>query len=481
MFSSIRNRLLITLILTIIIVGVISLIKSYQDARYEVQELFDAQLAQSARTIQAQVLHELSNIDPDTFQKLLESQAKIPPLHEKNNQYDEDNAENEITPYGHEYERKIAFQVWDKNKKIIIHSVVSPLTPLAAYSLKTLQPGYTDEILANTKWRVFTLMEAKRHYVIQVGEQYEVRDELTGKISRRLVMPSLISLPILALMIWIGIGRGLAPLFKVTREVSLRAPDYLEPIVMGKIPTEIRPLALALNQLLSRLKEALEKERRFTDDAAHELRTPLAALKTQAQVALKSTNAEELHKALQQIVLSVDRANHMVQQMLTLARYSHEQQSLSFTKISLYKVSEEVLAQQTPKALEKNIELSLEGPERAFIDGEQTILSILLNNLIDNAIKYSPQGSKIDVNIIQVNSHIRWQIADEGPGIKQELQHRVFDRFYRITGNGTNGSGLGLAIAQQCAGILKAEIMIDNVTEQSGTIISVQFNNASPE
>lgn len=474
MFSSIRNRLLITLILTIIIVGVISLIKSYQDARYEVQELFDAQLAQSARTIQAQVLHELSNIDPDTFQKLLESQAKIPPLHKNNNYHDE---ENEITPYGHEYERKIAFQVWDKDKNIIIHSVVSPLTPLAANSLKTMQPGYTDEIITDTKWRVFTLMELNRHYVIQVGEQYEVRDELTNKISRRLVMPSLISLPILAFMIWIGIGRGLAPLFKVTREVSLRAPDFLEPIVIGHIPTEIRPLAQALNELLSRLKEALEKERRFTDDAAHELRTPLAALKTQAQVALKSTNPEELHKALQQIVLSVDRASHLVQQMLTLARYGHEQQSIPFTKISLYKVSEEVLAQHTPKALEKNIELSLDGFESSFIYGEQTILSILFNNLVDNAIKYSPQGSKIDVNINQENNHIRWQITDEGSGIKQELQHRVFDRFYRITGNGTNGSGLGLAIAQQCASILKAEISINNASDSGGTVVNVQFNN----
>ena len=478
MLNSIRKRLLITILFIIIVVGVITLIKSFQDARYEVQELFDAQLAQSARSIQAQVLYELSNIDPATFQKILDNQASIPQPH---NAGDDHNNGHEATPYGHEYERKIAFQIWDQDKKHIIHSVAAPAAPLSKFSLDNKQPGYSDERLNEQSWRVFTLLDNNRQYIIQVGEQYEVRDELTNKISRRLIMPSMISLPILALMIWIGIGRGLAPLLKVTREVSLRAPEYLESIDTGPIPTEIQPLAQALNKLLLRLKEALLKERRFTDDAAHELRTPLAALKTQAQVAIRSTNAKEQNKALCQILLGVDRATHLVEQMLTLARYSPENNKLTLTRISLYKLTAEVLALHTPNALKKNIELILSGNEQVHVKGEQTVLSILFGNLIDNAIKYSSENSHINVTIVKEKSGIFWTITDEGPGIDPELQERVFDRFYRIIGNESSGSGLGLAIVKQCSDLLKASINIRNSSSQGGMIAEVLFPESIAE
>lgn len=478
MLNSIRKRLLITILFIIIVVGVITLIKSFQDARYEVQELFDAQLAQSARSIQAQVLYELSNIDPATFQKILDNQASIPQPH---NAGDDHNNGHEATPYGHEYERKIAFQIWDQDKKHIIHSVAAPAAPLSKFSLDNKQPGYSDERLNEQSWRVFTLLDNNRQYIIQVGEQYEVRDELTNKISRRLIMPSMISLPILALMIWIGIGRGLAPLLKVTREVSLRAPEYLESIDTGPIPTEIQPLAQALNKLLLRLKEALLKERRFTDDAAHELRTPLAALKTQAQVAIRSTNAKEQNKALCQILLGVDRATHLVEQMLTLARYSPENNKLTLTRIPLYKLTAEVLALHTPNALKKNIELILSGNEQVHVKGEQTVLSILFGNLIDNAIKYSSENSHINVTIVKEKSGIFWTITDEGPGIDPELQERVFDRFYRIIGNESSGSGLGLAIVKQCSDLLKASINIRNSSSQGGMIAEVLFPESIAE
>ncbi len=300
MLTSIRQRLLFTLLASIIVVGGFAIARSYIDARHEIQELFDAQLAESARVIQSQVLYLLQHDEDHDLHEKLEDNPLIPEgrSHSRHTEEEDDDDKEEAFSIGHEYERKIAFQLRDRNGTILLRSASAPPVPLSAKTIDTVPAGYSDESIGNETWRVFSLWDSSRVYLVQVGEQYAVRNELASKISRRLIQGSVIALPLLAILIWYGIGRGLAPLRKVAEEVERRDPRYLEPIEIGPVPDEIKPLAAALNALLHRLAEALEKERRFTDDAAHELRTPLAALKTQAQVALRATNASEREQAV---------------------------------------------------------------------------------------------------------------------------------------------------------------------------------------
>lgn len=478
MFSSIRKRLLLSLLLTISFISSISLFLIYKDTRYEVQELFDAQLAQSARVIQAQALYAIDKIDVNEIQQIINTQSLIM---QSSNNHDEYIEEEEDTPYGHRYERKIAFQIWNDKKVNILHSAAAPTVPLSRKALSPHNRGYHDEVINETLWRVFSLWDLNNKYMIQVGERYDVRDELVTKISRKMIMPSLIALPLMALLIWIAIGKGLKPLIKASREISRRDPGFLQPIELGPLPDEIRPLAESLNKLLYRLAEALEKERQFTDDAAHELRTPLAALKTQAQVALRSVNEQEKDTAIKQIITGVDRATHLVQQMLTFARLNPEKIQLSLHKINIYNEIADIIAQHASHAIKKNINLSLEGDMNLSIMSEQACLTSLIGNLLDNAIKYTPEDGNISIKISSDNDKVMVTIMDSGTGIPESSQKRIFDRFYRVLGTKTSGSGLGLAIVKQSASILHATVSLENIISENeiqGLAATITFNNS---
>lgn len=472
LFASIRQRLLVTLLLSIMVIGSITIVRSYLDARYEVQELFDAQLAESARIIQAQLLFVMRSNTREEIQQLLEEQPLLPPTHTDNG-----NEEAEITPYGHEYEHKIAFQLWNSQAQLLLRSPSAPTTALSPLALDPSRPGYSNEKITDQDWRVFSLWDRNNEYLIQVGERYDVRNELIHKISARLIRPSLISLPILALLIWLGIGRGLAPLKKVASEVSRREPGYLEPIDIGPVPREIRPLATALNDLLQRLGQALEMERHFTDDAAHELRTPLAALKTQAQVALRATDQTERNTALQQIIRGVDRASHLLQQMLILGRLGAAEEQLLTETIPLYQLAADILAELSPLALAKQINLTLDGNESIQLEANAVSLELLLRNLIGNAINYTPEQGEVQVNIQTARGGITITVTDSGPGIDPALLERVFDRFFRIPGQSASGCGLGLTIARQSAELLNAELELSNRSDGPGLIASIHFAN----
>lgn len=476
MTISIRRRLIANLLITIAFVSLITLGLSYNDARHEVQELFDAQLAQSGRVLQALLLPELLVGPSDDLQKLLERFTRLP-----SNGLEK--YEDEAHALGHEYERKLAFQVWNRDKQLLLHSATAPLVALSPNALDPVNRGFSDEIVGAFDWRVFSLWDDSEQYLIQVGERYDVRDELTTKISRQLITPSLVSLPFLGLMIWIGIGRGLRPVQKVAEEVTRRDPEYLESMDVGPVPSEIKPLVGSLNRLFDRLKNALETERRFTDDAAHELRTPLAALKTQAQVSLRATDDAERQQALRQVVNSVDRATHLVEQMLTLSRLDPTTTLLVREKINLHELTADVVAQLVPVAMQKNIDVEITGSETAIVLVEPISMSILIRNLVDNAIRYTPAHGEVVVNIEQQPDHqVILSVVDTGPGIDPVLQGRVFDRFYRVTGNSSPGCGLGLSIVRRVADLNGLRVELKNKEQGTGLIASVYFyNSATPD
>jgi len=458
---SIRRRLLILLLLIISLVGGITLARSYLASTHEIEEVFDAELAQSARSLQAIVLHNLKSIDYYAAQTLLD--------------YDPGPDIKKNRRAGHSYERKLAFQVWDAPERLILHSSSAPITPLSPDSMTPEHRGFTDVVIEGVDWRVFSLWDHNNRYLIQIGEHRAIRNELVNKIVMQLFAPSFISIPVLALLIWFAIGRGLSPISRVVNEVIRREPDYLKSINIKSIPEEIYPLVQELNALFLRLEDAFIKERRFTDDAAHELRTPLAALKTQVQVALRAQNDEERDMALSHMLEGVDRATHLVHQMLTLARLGNADSQKNIKTIELHNFVQEVMAQLAPGALEKNIELTFSGDNKAYIKAQSTSLQILLGNIIDNAIKYSPRQGDITVMLTHHEAHIVLSIDDSGPGIQAEFQQQIFERYFRILGTKVDGCGLGLAIAQQCAERLNATIKIENSSQNGGLNVKIYF------
>jgi two-component system sensor histidine kinase QseC len=466
--NSIRRRLLITLLLTISLVSGVTVVLSYYDAQHEVQELFDAELAQSAKVLQALLLPELMQGEEAQLKALSYLTQNIPPVVIDN--------EEEAGLYGHEYERKIAFQVWERGKKLVLKSVSAPKEPLSVSGLEPYYRGYSDEYVQNSRWRVFKLWDKSDRFLIQVAERYDVREELTGDISGKLIAPALIALPVLGILIWMAVGRGLVPVQHAAQEVMRRDPHNLQPMQVGPVPVEIRPLVTELNELFAQLRHAFERERRFTDDAAHELRTPLASVKTQAQVALRATEVAEQRQALRQVIIGVDRATHLLEQMLTLARLNPEEKKLKHEEIFLHALAVDVITQIAPSAIKKAIILELNGDEHAVVIADATSLSILIRNLVDNAVRYTPTGGKVTVWVGKESGKTVLSVTDNGPGISEELRQRVFDRFYRVVGNNTQGCGLGLAIVKQIADLLNITIDIKNNEKTHGLIVKAVFN-----
>jgi two-component system sensor histidine kinase QseC len=465
--TSIRRRLLFTLLLTISLVSGVTLMLSYYDAHHEVQELFDAQLAQSAKVLQALLLPELLQGNPERLQPLLHISDDLPVVLE---------GEGEAGAYGHEYERKLAFQVWSNEKSLMLKSASAPEEPLSVAGLEAHNRGYSDEYVQGSLWRVFKLWDKHERFLIQVAERYDVREELTNDISNRLIAPAFLALPILGIMIWIGVGRGLSPVQHVADEVTRRDPHNLQPMEVGPVPMEIRPLVTELNELFEQLQHAFERERRFTDDAAHELRTPLASLKTQAQVALRASDESQKQQALKQVISGVDRAAHLLEQMLTLARINPESNELKQEEIFLHALAADVIAQIAPAALNKKIVLALTGDQHAVVRAHATSLSVLISNLVDNAVRYTPQGGEVNVDVSNQGRKTVLTVSDTGPGISAKLQQRVFDRFYRVMGNHTQGCGLGLAIVKQIADLFDITVELKNNDPGPGLSAKVTFH-----
>ncbi len=456
--NSIRRRLLVGLISTTAVVWLATAISSYRDSQHEVGELFDAQMAQAARTLLALSGHEL--------EELLEDGGDITGRHvhflpEHPDQFK-----------GDEYEHKLAFQIWLRDKmKLMLRSDTAPENPLSETHY-----GYSDHEINGERWRILSLVDYENRFMVQVGENYTIRQELSSDIALRIITPMLLALPFMALFIWYIIGRSLSPLTRLTTEVGSRAAGRLDPVSEDDSPEETRPLVEALNSLFRRLGYAFENERRFTADAAHELRTPLAALKTQAQVAARASDDESRNRAIEQVVTGVDRASHLVQQLLTLARVDPEIGLKQKQAIRLCPLLGDVMAHLATHAIDKNVELELNEECSGKVLASPDHLRILLRNLVDNAIRYTPPGGLVSALVEIERDELVLRVRDSGPGIPREERERIFERFFRLPGTQqqAQGSGLGLSIVQRIAELHDAHVELDEAP-QGGLEVRVRF------
>ena len=438
--KSLRLRLVLFLLLGLGAVWGVSLWVGHQEARHEVDELFDAQLAQSAQAI-------------------LESSRHT--IHERHEHGDDETD----MPVLHQYEQKLIFQVWSIDGKLLQRSSGAPDRMLGK-----LSSGYQTVVGEKVSWRVLTRFDKHGEYLVQVAEPLATRELLARHISLKILLPTLLVLPLMVLLIWWFVGKGLRPLRDISQQVKSRAANRLDALKINEVPDEVTPLAKALNDLFARLQSAFESERRFTTDAAHELRTPLAGLKIQAQVAIRAVDDEERKAALEKVLQGVDRATHLIAQLLTLARVDPESAASQHVKLSLHQLAASVVEECRSFAQSRGINVFLADSD-AEIRGDADQLAVLMRNLLDNALRYTPANGKVEIAIRDDDA---LEIADSGPGIAPEERVRVLERFYRVQGNEQPGSGLGLSIVKRIAQLHGATLALES-SASSGLLVRVKF------
>lgn len=436
---SLRHRLLALALTTVLAVWTATAALTYYDARQEVDEMLDAHLAQAASLLAVQVSRDAVEIGA------------------------------EHAPLLHKYSRRVAFQVWEGGSILRLHSANAPGQPLSRS-----RQGFSDSMIDGQRWRVFSTWDDLDKNLIYVAESTQERDELARDIAVNLLKPLGFSLPLLALLLWVAVARALRPLVDLTDELAQRQPDNLAPLDTGTAPREVVPLIKRLNNLFGRIDASLQKERRFTADAAHELRTPIAAIKAQAQVARAASTESERGHALDGAILGCDRAAHLIDQLLTLARIDALDAGTT-EPCPLRALAAELIAAIAPTALGQNVQLELAEGDEVVIQGNRTLLRILLRNLLDNAVRHTRPGTTVRVVTAQEPGEGRLSVIDNGPGIPPQELARVGERFYRPLGTSASGSGLGLSVVKRIAEIHSASLQLSAQNDGSGLNVTVIF------
>ena len=429
--TSIRRRTLGVVLLVFGLSMLVIGLTSYRDAAHEVEELFDARLAQNARLLEGLVGAPLPE---DQRQALL---ASLDTALQRS-----DEAQGPVVR--HPYESKLIFQAWH-DETLLLRSAQAPAAPLTP-----LRNGFGSARLDDYEWRVFALDAPGSPRRVLVAEREDVRGELVTAIALRTLMPDLLGLPVLGVLLWWAIGWGLRPLSQLAEQIRSRDPQNLQPLVMHRLPRELETIAGALNRLLERIRTLRAREQRFIADAAHELRTPLAVLDLHAQNALAADDPEDRREALDKLRGGVARATRMVSQLLTLARLEPEQEGDGQAReIALLPEVREALAKLMPLAVEGRQELQLEADEAADwrLEVEPGAIDTLLQNLVGNALQHSPAGALIRIVLTASREALTITVEDQGPGIPVDQRHQVLERFHR--GGPGAGAGLGLSIVDR--------------------------------
>lgn len=426
---SIRKNLLLALLSALLVVGLAASAATYFAARKEANELFDYQLRQMALSLRDQTLRSQNLLYPD-------------------------------------FDYDFIVQMWDPTGSLVYLSNQNILLPQSSLGFDTVSVNGAD-------WRIFTMSNADK--TIQVALPVNLRTDRAAAIALRILIPIVASIPVFALLIWLLVGRGLAPLGGIARAISKRAPASLEPLREEGLPAEVQPMVAQLNGLLQRLTEAIETQKRFTADAAHELRTPLAALLLQIQVLERAQTPEDRGEALTQLRAGARRAHRLVEQLLTLARLEPEAAHSEAAPVRLDRLAASSVADIEPLAAAKSIELRLGRIEPAEVAGHGNALRTLLDNLVENAIRYTPAGGRVTVDACVDAQGPLLAVTDNGPGIPPDERPRVFDRFYRLPAAGGAGSGLGLAIVKSIADAHRARVELAEGEDGAGLSVRVRF------
>lgn len=435
---SIRVFLLVALLSTITLVNFLAALHGYRESMAAAQQLLDRQLAATAALLEKLPLERVQTELPD--------------------------------------DGEVALQLWNEAGESLLKSVNTPDQPMVP-----LEEGYRENNFAGYRWRVYTHFSPESARWIQVGERADLRFQLAERVVLESVLPTLLALPLAALLIWLVIGRGLSSLRELASALRQKRAEDLEPLQVSEPPEELQPVIRSTNALLARLGASFERERRFSADAAHELRTPISAIQVHLhnlEQELQDAGLAERSGSLEKLRHSVTRMAQLVEQMLTLFRTNPEHYPTRLETLDLRQLTREVITERYELFSAKQQNISLQG-ESATIQGDAFALTLLISNLLSNAGKYTPERGEILVTTGRTGRGAYIQVEDSGPGIPEQERARIFERFYRVGGDRhashAEGSGLGLSIVEHIARLHRAEVQLDDSRFATGLSIRVFF------
>jgi two-component system sensor histidine kinase QseC len=459
MLASIRRRLVLLVLTSIVLIWGIALLSSYRQAEREVGKWEQARLAELAQI--------LALLDQRNLAILADARIDVREEEKGGEPGANDSDDDDALP------RDALFQVRRANGDVLAGS--PQLHALQAWNLPVPPvSGTQDMTLGGQIWHTFTLRDTALGHTVRVFEPANTRSDLTSGVAHRIGRPMLLALPALGLLVWFGIGWSLAPLKTLSGVIRMRDINRLEPVDIGRAPTEVRPLVDAINLVLSRLRHSIERERAFTADAAHELKTPLAAIKVQAQVALAEPDAALKQLAMERVVQGVDRSARLAEQLLLLARLD-EHEKITTAPLRLAAVAKDALLANERNAEQKNIRVTLTGDSHAEVNAEPVLIGILLDNLFDNAIKYGYAGGNVEVDVQQANGRVQLCVRDDGPGVAPDDLAHLTNRFFRAPGTQASGSGLGLSIVARIAEHFDANLELRTGVGGQGLVVALSF------
>lgn len=467
---SLQRQLLWTVLGSVGVVWLVVILATWTDTRHELDELLDAHLSQAASLLVSQPLDDLNH------------------------------AVFTDAPVLHEYQSRVVVQVWHHDA-LVVRSATAPLQPLAPNG----QRGLSEVSLEGQIWRVFSAPGRDPNVVVHVAEQADFRADVLDASLRSVIWPVGIALPLLGLAIWWAVRRAVQPLQALGALVAQRPPGGLEPLPTDHVPLEAQPMVAALNRLFARTAELMDAERRFTADAAHELRTPMAAIRMQAQVAQGATQTAERDEALAATVQGCDRATHLMEQLLQLARLEN-QDTRQTGPCDLNACLRTVLADLQPIARRRQQHIDwphAAQPHPVQVHSPAGLTTVLLRNLLDNAMRYSPPGATVRLQLeapepvldtapnpalstsaataaaqapVGLVSRVRLVLQDSGPGLSPSDMKRLGERFFRVLGSGEAGSGLGWSIVTRIARLYGLTVEVGHSAELGGLQVAVTWH-----
>ncbi len=416
---SIKTRLLRILLIPLILGFVVVGFASFFNTKHEAEEIYDAQMTHFARML------ELLTVRGAAIENS--------PINRVNVHYNASESS---------YEKNFAYRVWINNK-LILKSLNSN-----SFGIFPKSEGFSDRNLNNKNWRFLVIKDGP--LTVEVAEDYDARRDLINRVLASILIPLILLFPLILITVIYGLKAGLKPLAELSNTVSRRGANDLHKIDKENIPEEAAPLVDNINNLMFKVEYALEKEKRFTSYAAHELRTPLAALKAQVQVALRHKDLQKQREMFEEVTVGLDRMNHLVEQLLTFMRVQNG--DVKREKVDVSKILQDLAKDYAPKATDKNIDLNVEIPPNIIEQANAEMLEVMLNNLISNAVKYTSEQGAIDIKLLELeNGKYKFEISNNCKEISKEELIHIFDPFYRLQGEQETGAGIGLSIVKWVA------------------------------
>jgi two-component system sensor histidine kinase QseC len=417
--------------------------------------MFSARLATSARVLESLVARQLEK-----------ATITSPIIINLPKELEDHDGANEVT--GHPYETKLAFQVWNKRGSLLAKSASAPNEPLGSFV-----EGFTKYQLNDELWHVFTIQSGD--VLVLAAEKNSVREEMSDDLSVAILTPLLAGALLLLVIVNLITYKNLKPLQSLADLLSKREPRSVESIALDETPNELKPVIQELNHLLQRVRDTVQREQRFIDAAAHEIRTPIAALQIHIQNAVNANNDLERDKSLEEALKGLRRTTRLAEQLLTFSRISGAVDDEKLSLLSLDAICEEVIHAQSPILHQLGQTIRFDADGDFVILGEQTKIERVIQNLIDNASKYGAQNSLINIGLKQIDGLIELSVSNDGAPIPESEKDKIFNPYYRVLGEKSSGSGLGLAIVKEILNQYQATIKVADKSPHNGTTMTIQF------